>query len=76
MTRDVCYGTFWEALKAFIKGHIVSYMAHMKRQADQQNSDISNHISQLQAACAATPSPNLLKELSVEKDKLNIILSF
>lgn len=74
-TPDVSCSTLWEALKAFLRGQIISYMAHNKKQTGQQKSDMTNHILQLQTTYAITPSPDLFKELLLEKNKLDIILS-
>lgn len=70
---DISCTTLWESLKAYLRGQIISYISYNKKQANQKLSDITARISQLELAYSNSPSPDLLKELLLEKNKFDTL---
>ena len=74
-TPDVSLSTIWEALKAYLRGQIISYTAHERKKYKKRLSDLSNSIAETDRLYADAPTPELYKEkllLKAEYDNLSI----
>ena len=58
-TPDICHGTLWETLKAFLRGQIISFTSHSKRENISKLMELSDNIAQLDAQHATSPTPAL-----------------
>lgn len=74
-TPDVSLITMWEALKAYLRGQIISYTAYERKKRKQRLSDLSHSIAEVDRKYADAPTPELYKEkllLKTEFDNLSI----
>lgn len=62
MTPDVAIASVWEALKAYLRGQIISYAANKKCDFIRKQNDLEKQISDLDNRNSQNPSPNLYKE--------------
>lgn len=58
-SEETTCGTLWETLKAFLRGHIISFAALCKEIHLSTQSDLSYQIKQLDMQYATSPSPDL-----------------
>ena len=58
-TSDVGSGTLWEALKATVRGQIISYVSHMRRAEKARLIEISDELCVLDETYSSSPSPSL-----------------
>lgn len=61
-TGEVSKSTLWEALKAFLRGHIISYSAAANKQRTERIFTITNQIIDIDRRYSASPTPDLYKE--------------
>ena len=54
--------TIWETLKAYLRGQIISYTAHTRKNQKRQQNELMEAISDLDRRCSISPSPELVKE--------------
>uniref|UniRef100_A0A673FPW0 Reverse transcriptase domain-containing protein n=1 Tax=Sinocyclocheilus rhinocerous TaxID=307959 RepID=A0A673FPW0_9TELE len=59
---EISASLFWEALKAFLRGEIISYISHKTKLNKKRRSEITQKITQLDNILAVTPSPDIYKE--------------
>lgn len=65
------YSLFWESLKAFLRGQIISYSSYSNKKRNIRLSELTSAIGILDQQCASNPSPDLFKKrlnLQVEFD--------
>lgn len=65
----------WEALKAYLRGQIISYAAYERKKYKQRLIDLSDKIAEMDRLYALSPTPELYKEkilLKTEYDNLSI----
>lgn len=67
--------TIWEAMKAFLRGEIISYAAFKRKSAKQKLNDISDQILSLDRQYAQSPSPTLYKERLRLQTEFNLLSS-
>lgn len=63
-TLDVSYSTAWEALKAYMRGRLISMSSFIKKQYTQTINHLTSKISEIDDRIASDPSPDLLEETS------------
>lgn len=74
MGSDTSLGTIWEALKAYLRGQIISYAASVKRERTKRVEEIIKTIGDIDEKNAVAPSADLYKEriaLQTEFDSLS-----
>lgn len=54
-TPDVSRGVLWESMKAYIRGQVISYVAH-------RNKELADKIADVDRRYATLPTPDLYKE--------------
>lgn len=59
ITPDVTYSTVWESLKAFLRGHIISYCSHDKRRRQKRITELIGLIAHLDSQHSRNPSPDV-----------------
>ena len=75
LTPDVPLTTVWEALKADLRGQIISYTDYERKKRKQRLSDLSHSIAEVDRKYADSPMPELYREkllLKTEFDNLSI----
>lgn len=73
ITPEVSYSTIWESLKAFLRGQIMSFCSHKKKQKQGRITELTGLISQLDHQHSVAPSPDLYKERLVLQTEFNLI---
>ena len=61
----VSYSTIWEAVKAYIRGQIISYSANLQSMHHSRLTDLSRQIKDLDCSAASDPSDS-----DLHKDRL------
>lgn len=72
-TPDVSSSILWEALKATIRGHVISYISQMRRAERARLVEIADELLKLDETYSTSPSPILYKKrllLHSEHDQL------
>lgn len=72
-TPGVTCSTIWESLKAFLRGHIISYCSHEKRQRQKRIVELTDLIAQLDIQHSRNPSPDLYEQRMVLQTEFNLI---
>lgn len=73
LTPDVSISSVWEALKASLRGQVISFTANKKRTSTSKLKDLEKQIADLDNRNSRNPSPKLYKErlkLGAEYDVL------
>ena len=74
-TPGMSHVTIWESLKAYLRGQIISYATHKKKEQARRLSELSQQIADTDVKLARNPTPDLNKErllLQTEFDNLSI----
>ena len=74
-TPGMSYATIWESLKAYLRGKIISYAAHRKRERTKRLTELTQQISDIDDELSHDFTPDLYKErllLKTEYDNLSI----
>lgn len=67
--EDVSKGTLWEALKAYIRGQVISYAKSTHHSHLKCLSEITDEILEIDRQISITPSPDLYnKRISLQSD--------
>ena len=74
-TPDISDSTLWEAFKAVMRGHIISYESKLKKDRQKRMSEISAELSSLEKVYIETASPSVLNNIMKLKFEYNSILS-
>lgn len=61
-TPEVNSGFLWEALKAFVRGQIISFTSYMRKAERTKRQDILDKLLKLDETYAVSPSPALYKK--------------
>lgn len=72
-TPDVSMSVVWEALKAYLRGEIISFSSYESKLRKKKMSEMKQRIAQLDNTYATSPSPDIFKErlsLNAEYDIL------
>ncbi len=62
MTTDVSVSTVWEALKAYLRGQIISFMANKRKNSEAKQLQLVKQIAEIDKRYSQLPSPDLYKE--------------
>uniref|UniRef100_A0A3Q3ENM7 Reverse transcriptase domain-containing protein n=1 Tax=Kryptolebias marmoratus TaxID=37003 RepID=A0A3Q3ENM7_KRYMA len=60
-SNPISYSLLWESLKAFLRGQIISFSAHLNKTRKAKLLELSTNMSNLDQQIATSPSPSLLK---------------
>ncbi len=60
-TPGMSSSVIWESMKAYLRGQIISYSAHIKKTLNERLEKLTKDIFQLDETLAHTPSPDLFK---------------
>lgn len=71
--EGISYSLLWETLKSYLRGQIISYVAHVNRERRKQIQDLTNSIFNLDRKYSESPSPELYKERIALQSKLNLL---
>ena len=63
-TGEVDDSTLWEAMKAVIRGHIISYEAAEKRKSKERLTEIDNQLADMEVLYREGNKPELLKKIT------------
>ncbi len=72
-SHKISASLFWEALKAFLRGGIVSYTSHKVRLYKKGYSEITQKITELDNICAVTRSSDIHKECQLLQAEFDIL---
>lgn len=72
---EVDDSTLWEAMKAVLRGHIISYEAAERRRSKEKLTEIDNQLSDLEALYKQNNKPETLRKITALKYDYNSILS-
>lgn len=61
-TPDISMSTFWETLKAYVRGEIISYTALMNKMKKDRLTVLTRSIAQLDDIYSVSPSPDIYNE--------------
>ena len=63
----------WDALKAFLRGQIISYSANMKKKASRERLELAKQIKEIDLQYAQVKDPDLYKKRLELQAKLNLL---
>lgn len=72
-TPDVSHCTIWEALKAFMRGRLISISSFQKKQHSQEITRLTQQIRQIDDQLASDPSPELIKDRLLVKAEFDTL---
>lgn len=72
-TPDVSKGMLWEALKAYVRGQMISYSAQLTRKQNARRKAITEEIVELDKEYAESPNPELLSERTSLQTEFNLL---
>ena len=61
-TADVSCGTVWEALKAYVRGQVISYVSKLRKDERVRLSAILEELLRIDETYSSSPSPTLYKK--------------
>ncbi len=70
---DVSDSVVWEALKAYIRGQIISYATTKRKKSKEKQISLANEISRLDEQYAKSPTPDLYKRRLKLKSELDLL---
>jgi len=71
--EGISYSLLWETLKAYLRGQIISYVAHVNKERRKQIQDLMDSIFNLDRKYSESPSPVLYKERIALQSKINLL---
>lgn len=74
-TPEVSNKTIWEAMKAYLRGEVISFAAYKTKCSKQKQTDIANQILNIDRQYANSPSLELYKERLKLQAELNLLSS-
>lgn len=72
-TPEISKGTLWEALKAYIRGLIISYSAQLIRTQNAGRKATMEQIAELDKQYARSPNPELLSKRTSLQTEFNLL---
>lgn len=72
---DVSRGTLWESFKAYLRGHIISYTAHLRKIAMSSQTELAQKILEIDDSYANNPDPSLYKKRLQYQTEFNLLTS-
>ena len=58
-TQDVTRGVLWESMKAYLRGQVISYVAHRNKECSRQFKELADKIADIDRRYALSPMPDL-----------------
>lgn len=74
-TPDISVSVLWETLIAYIRGQIISYVSHDKREKKQRVISLSNRIAQLDTIYAISPTSDIYKEHRMAQSEFDTLVA-
>jgi hypothetical protein len=74
-TPDESNATIWEALKAYLRGEIISFAAYKNKCTKQKQTEIAGQILNIDKQYANSPSSELYKERLKLQTEFNLLSS-
>ena len=72
-TPGMSSSVIWKSMKAYIRGQIISYCAHVKKTLGKRHEQLTKSILELDVKIANTPSPDLLKQRLTLQTEFNLL---
>ena len=72
-TPDVSKSILWEALKAFVRGQIISYSAQLVKTKNERGRNITGQLVELDKRYAVSPTPDLLVRRTSLQTEFNLL---
>lgn len=72
-TTGMSSSVIWEQMKAYLRGEIISYSAHMKKEQSQRLVKITEDLLELDVILAHSPSPDVFKERLTLQTEFNLL---
>lgn len=73
--QEVSRGILWDSMKAYIRGQIISYVAHKNKERSEQIRNLSGKIADIDRRYALLPTPDLYKEKLLLQTEFNILMT-
>lgn len=67
------YQVLWESMKAYIRGQVISYVAHRDKERSRQLKELADKIAGIDYALS--PTPDLFKEKLLLQTKFNTLMT-
>lgn len=74
-TGEVDSSMVWDALKAVIRGKIIAWCAHNKKEKQLRLIDLNKKIKDLEIQHKKNLSPNLLNEIKKVRNEINLLVT-
>lgn len=75
-TQDISRSVLWESMKAYIRGQIISYVAHKDKEPSKQLKELADKIADTDRRYALSPSPDLFKEKLLLQTEFNTLITW
>lgn len=75
-TQDVSRGVLWESMKAYIRGQVISYVAHRDKERFKQLKGLADKIADIDKRYALSPTPDLFKEKLLLQTEFNTLTTW
>lgn len=75
-TQDVSRGILWDSMKAYIRGQVISYVAHKNKERSKQLKDLIGKIADIDRRHALLPTPDLFKEKLLLQTEFNTLMTW
>lgn len=72
-TPDVSKGTLWEAFKAYLRGHIISYTTHLRKMTKSRQEELSQKLLEADNSYSNNPDPLLYKKRLQLQTEFNLL---
>lgn len=75
-TQDASRGVLWESMKAYIRGQVISYVAHRDKERSKQLKGLADKIADIDKQYALLPTPDLFKEKLLLQTEFNTLITW
>uniref|UniRef100_A0AAR2LRF2 Histone H2A/H2B/H3 domain-containing protein n=1 Tax=Pygocentrus nattereri TaxID=42514 RepID=A0AAR2LRF2_PYGNA len=75
-TSDVSNTTIWESLKAYLRGQIISYAAHKKKERSKRSTELIQQIADIDKRPDVGDHGNCIKSTSFPYLSLKLCLAY
>lgn len=72
-TPGISASVLWETLKAYIRGQIISYVSHERKQKRERLTELTRRIAQLDDLYSILPTPDVYKERLTLQSEFNTL---
>lgn len=74
-TGDANDSTLWEAMKAVLRGHVISYEAAEKKKSEKRLKEIDDQLTNLEASFKTEQKPEILNTITALKYEYHSVMS-